>query len=341
MSGLAGLDLQRLRAWLDDQAPGLLPGPLAAEPLTGGRSNLTYLVSSGERRLVLRRPPLGDLPATAHDVGREFRIITALSSTDVPVPTGLRHCEDPGVLGAPFYLMSHVEGQVLRSAAQLAAYDAGVKARLADRVLDTLVAIHEIDPVATGLADLGQADGYLLRQVRRWQKHLDVWGSAHGEVLHGLGRTLADRLPVSPPGALVHGDYRLDNLIVHVSPESLETPAIAAVVDWEMATIGDPLADLGLFLVYWDLVGDLDDNALTTAMGARAGFPAGEVLARRYAARTGADLTALDWYVAFGAFKLAVVLTGVHRREAEHPGPQQRSVAPLIPLLVERARDRL
>jgi aminoglycoside phosphotransferase (APT) family kinase protein len=334
VSGLAGLDLDRLRGWLDAEHPGLLEGPLDAALLTGGRSNLTYAISTPGRRLVLRRPPLGDLPKTAHDVAREFRIITALAPTTVPVPPGVALCTDAEVIGAPFYLMDFVDGRVLRSRADHSAYGAAEKADLADRLVDTLADIHEIDLVAAGLADLGRPDGYLERQVARWQRHLDVWGSNSLERLHALGARLAERRPQTTTTGLVHGDYRLDNLIVG---DGLE---ILAVVDWEMATIGDTVADLGLLLVYWDLVGDVD-NALSTAMGSDAGFPPGDALAQRYASRTGADLGALDWYVAFGAFKLAVVLEGVRQREAEHPVQQQASLDGLIPLLVDRAGERL
>ncbi len=332
MSEHPGLDLSGLRAWLDEQHPGLLSGPLTATALTGGRSNLTFLVESPQIEVVLRRPPLGEQPATAHDVAREFRIITALAGSSVPVPRGILLCEDPAAIGARFYLMQYVDGLVLRTTEDIAAYDRVAKAALADRLVDTLAAVHAVDVDRAGLSDLGRPEGYLRRQVDRWQRHLEVWAadSDHREGLHAVGKRLAERLPVTQRISLVHGDFRLDNLIVDHDLQVL------AVIDWEMATLGDPLADLGLFLVYWDLAGQAD-NALSTAMGPAAGFPPGRDLADRYAEQTGADVSDLEWYIAFGAFKLAVVLEGVRQRESRHPVPGHRSVAGLIPVLLDRA----
>lgn len=334
MSELPGLDLSGLRTWLDEHHPGLLSGPLTSTALTGGRSNLTFLVESPQTQVVLRRPPLGDQPATAHDVAREFRIITALTPSAVPVPRGILLCEDADAIGARFYLMQYVAGLVLRTDQDVAPYDGEAKAALADRLMDTLAAVHAVDLDDAGLSDLGRPEGYLRRQLDRWQRHLEVWGadSPHRAGLQDAGRRLADRMPASERISLVHGDFRLDNLIV--DPDL----RVLAVIDWEMATLGDPLADLGLFLVYWDLAGE-SDNALSTAMGPAAGFPAGDHLAAHYAERTGADLSDLDWYVAFGAFKLAVVLEGVRLRESQHPVPGYRSVAGLIPVLLDRARQ--
>ena len=332
MSEHPGLDLSGLRAWLDEHHPGLLAGPLTATALTGGRSNLTYLVQSPQARVVLRRPPLGEQPATAHDVAREFRIITALAPSAVPVPRGILLCEDPAAIGAPFYLMQYVDGLVLRTTEDIAAYDRVTKSDLADRLVDTLAAVHAVDVDRSGLSDLGRPEGYLRRQLDRWQRHLEVWGtgSDQREGLHAAGERLASTMPETLRIALVHGDFRLDNLIVSSDLEVL------AVIDWEMATLGDPLADLGLFLVYWDLAGQAD-NALSTAMGPATGFPPGADLAGRYAEQTAADLSELQWYIAFGAFKLAVVLEGVRQRETEHPVPGHRSVAGLIPVLLDRA----
>jgi aminoglycoside phosphotransferase (APT) family kinase protein len=336
VGALSGLDLSRLRAWLDRTHPALFPGPLTATMLTGGRSNLTYLVETPHAQLVLRRPPLGDQPATAHDVAREFRIITRLEPSAVPVPRAQLLCEDPEPIGASFYLMQYVEGLVVRRAEELASFDAAAKRDLADRLVDTLAAIHAVDLEATDLSGPGRPGGYLQRQVSRWLRQLEVWGtgSQHQAGLQAVGQRLADQLPATSRTTLVHGDFRLDNLIL--SPDL----AIRAVLDWEMATIGDPLADLGVFLTYWELAGEAGhaDNALSTAMGPSAGLPPGAVLSDRYADRAGADLTELDWYLAFGAFKLAVVLEGVRQRERAHPVPGQGSVAPLIPLLLDRAR---
>ncbi len=330
VTGTAGLDVSALRSWLDGEHPGLLAGPLTASIITGGRSNLTFVVESPQTRVVLRRPPLGEQPATAHDVAREFRILRALAGSAVPVPRAILLCPDPGAIGAPFYLMEQVEGLVLRRAEQLAAYDGRARDALADGLVAALADIHAVDLATTGLTDLGRPEGYLTRQVDRWLRQLAVWGtdSPNRQALQALGERLAAAVPSMSRISLVHGDFRLDNLIVD------DDLKIKAVLDWEMATIGDPLADLGLLLVYWELSG-VAGSALGTAMGPAAGLPVGSEIADRYARRTGSDITDLGWYVALGAFKLAVVLEGVRRRESEHPVPGQRPVTDLIPVLVK------
>jgi aminoglycoside phosphotransferase (APT) family kinase protein len=323
-----------LRAWLAAEHPGLLDGEIGASVLAGGRSNLTFRLETPDRAAVLRRPPLGDAPATAHDMAREFRLISALRGSAVPVPGALVLCDDPAVLGVPFYLMDFVDGQVLRTRELAMGFDESAKADLAARLVDGLADIHAVDVERVGLADLGRPDGYLRRQVERWQRHLGIWGSANDIALQGVATQLAATIPDSSDSTLVHGDYRLDNLIVG---DDLQ---IRAVVDWEMATLGDPLADVGLMLVYWDLVSSVGDS-LASSMGEGAGFPPGRELAGRYAERTGRSIAGLDWYVGLGAFKLAVVLEGVMRRTALNPGQGGDEVEAVIPVLIRGATDRL
>jgi aminoglycoside phosphotransferase (APT) family kinase protein len=324
---LPGADLERLRGHLAQVRPGLVAGPLTGQLIPGGRSNLTYLVTDGHHEWVLRRPPLGHVLATAHDMAREHRVITALAGTAVPVPATVVLCPDPAVLGAPFYLMEKVEGTVYRSPADhdqpgappAAAPDdrpgslppPAERERLARAMVATLAALHRVDPAAVGLAGdppppFGRPDGFLARQVRRWGKQLAASRTRDLPGIEQLAERLAGSVPPSPAPAIVHGDYRLDNLLVRDG-------RIAAVLDWEMSTLGDPLTDLGLLLVYWDHIPTLD-SPVGAGVGARHGFPAGATLVAWYAAGTGADVSGLGWYVAMGAFKLAVILEGIHCR---------------------------
>ncbi|MFF5175836.1 phosphotransferase family protein [Micromonospora sp. NPDC000089] len=308
-----GLDLDRLAEHLAQHRPELAGGPLSATLIAGGKSNLTYLVRAGEREVVLRRPPLGHVLATAHDMAREFRVISALAPTDVPVPGALLLCADPEVIGAPFYLMERVTGEVFRSRAQTDPLGADRRRELALAMMDTLAALHRVDPAEVGLADFGRPEGYLGRQVRRWAGQLD---RSRSRELPGIDE-LRDLLAASVPeganaGRIVHGDYRLDNLLAGVDPVS-----VRAVLDWEMATLGDPLADLGLLLTYWDVLGDselAEGNPVADGIGPRAGFPTGAELIDRYARRSGVDVGPLHWHVALGCFKLAVICEGIHYR---------------------------
>jgi aminoglycoside phosphotransferase (APT) family kinase protein len=309
----AGLDLDRLITYLRAHRPELLDGVPRARLIAGGRSNLTYHVHAGAREFVLRRPPLGHVLATAHDMSREFRVISALAGTGVPVPATLLLCPDAAVIGAPFYLMEWVPGVVYRDRAQTDQLSAEQRRRLALAMMDTLATLHGVDPASVGLADFGRPEGYLARQVRRWGGQLD---QSRSRPLPGMAE-LREWLSTSAPeganaGRIVHGDYRLDNLLAEPEPVT-----IRAVLDWEMATLGDPLADLGLLLTYWDVLGDRDDvagNPVADGLGPRAGFPAGAELIERYASRSAVDVGPLDWHIALGCFKLAVICEGIHYR---------------------------
>ncbi|WP_316527771.1 phosphotransferase family protein [Kitasatospora brasiliensis] len=301
-----GLDLGRLRSHLDRELPGLVQGPLRADLIEGGRSNLTYVLSDGASRWVLRRPPLGHVLATAHDMGRECRVMTALCDTGVPVPRTLLLDQGDDTLGAPWYLMEYVPGTAHRDAAPLAALGEERVRALGSRLVETLATLHRIDPAAVGLEDFGHPDGYLERQLRRWSQQLAASRSRDLPDLDRLHALLAERLPVSPAPALIHGDYRLDNVLVD------DRDSIAAVLDWEMSTLGDPLTDIGLLVMYTELAG-VGGGIIPSAMTA-SGFPKPDEIVAQYAELTGRQAEDLDWYVAFASFKLAAVAEGIHFR---------------------------
>jgi aminoglycoside phosphotransferase (APT) family kinase protein len=282
--------------------------------ISGGKSNLTYLVRGAAGSVVLRRPPLHHVLPTAHDMVREYRVIAALADSAVPVPRALHLCTDEDVLGAPFMVMSYVAGPIARGSLPPGYADTPDERRaIGEALVDTLAALHGVDPDAVGLAGFGRPDGYLSRQVSRWSKQ---WAATPGDPmseLDGLAAALAATVPDGPSGPIVHGDFRLDNTVL--APE--RPGRIAAVLDWEMSTRGDPLADLGLMLVYWVQPGDDDIRraaAPSSTVTTLPGFPSRAEVVRRYATRTGRDLSQLGWYLAFGYFKLAVVLAGVAAR---------------------------
>ncbi|MEV5988947.1 phosphotransferase family protein [Streptomyces sp. NPDC052051] len=301
-----GLDLDRLRGLLDAERPGLVGGPLTGRLIEGGRSNLTYAVSDGTATWVVRRPPLGHVLATAHDMKREHRVLSALHPTAVPVPRPVLLCEDESVLGAPFYVMDFVAGTPYRTADQLAPLGPERTREAVLSLVDTLVELHAVDPAEVGLADFGRPEGFLERQLRRWGKQL---AASRGRELPGiddLHALLGRHLPTSPAPTVVHGDYRLDNVLIGADDR------IEAILDWEMSTLGDPLTDLGLLVMYCTPLGMPDSPVSTTAEA--PGHPSPAELVERYAARSGRDVTALSWYTAFAWFKLAVILEGIHYR---------------------------
>jgi aminoglycoside phosphotransferase (APT) family kinase protein len=326
-----GLDLPRLAAYLDAKAPGLVSSGLRAELVAGGRSNLTYVINEV---FVLRRPPLGHVLATAHDMAREFRVISALGATAVPVPEALLLCEDDSVVGAPFYLMARVPGVVLRHRAQTDPLGDENRRTVAFAMMDTLAQLHLVDPDEVGLADFGRPDGFLARQVRRWTGQLEKSRSRDLPAADTLRERLVATIPTSSRTGIVHGDYRLDNLIV--DPDTLR---VAAVLDWEMATVGDPLTDLGLLLAYWNVLNSLqnDVNPIGDGAGPQAGFPTGDELLQRYA-RSAPLSDDLHWYVGLACYKLAIVLEGIHFRytNGQTVGAGFDQIGELVPPLLEK-----
>ena len=305
MTELPGLDLDALRAWFEQACPGEVTGPLTGTLIAGGKSNLTYVVGDGAQEWVVRRPPLGHVLATAHDMAREHRVMTALRDTDVAVPRTYALCEDDSVIGAPFYVMERVHGTPYRTAAELAALGPSRTRAISERTVETLATLHSVDPAAVGLADFGRPEGFLERQVRRWKKQLDASRSRDLEGADALHDLLAASIPAEQRPAIVHGDYRLDNLLID------EDDRVAAVLDWEMATLGDPLTDVGLMLVYGDLARLTDSVADASSA---PGYLAGDDVVALYAERSGRDLSAMGFYLGLASFKLAVILEGIHFR---------------------------
>lgn len=302
MTSPPGLDLERLTAWW---ATAPLPepgGPLSAELVAGGKSNLTYVVTDGTASWVVRRPPLGHVLATAHDMAREYRVISALRDTAVPVPATYALCRDEDVLGAPFYVMERVEGRPYRRAAELAPLGPRRTRTIAEGLVDTLAALHAVDPAAVGLADFGRPRGYLERQVRRWKKQLDASRSRDLPAADELHALLAADVPAETAASIVHGDFRLDNVLVDASD------TVTAVLDWEMATLGDPLADLALLLIYHRA------GEAITDVAAAPGFPTEDEIVARYTAHGGREVSRFGFHLGLAAFKLAVISEGIHYR---------------------------
>ncbi|KOU03879.1 phosphotransferase family protein [Streptomyces californicus] len=330
-----GLDPESLRARLDRERPGLVSGPLHARLIEGGRSNLTYVVGDGTGQWVVRRPPLGHVLATAHDMAREYRVISGLHPTAVPVPEPLLLCEDDAVLGAPFYVMEYVEGVPYRTAEQLAPLGPERTRAAVLGLVDTLVDLHAVDPGAVGLGDFGRPEGFLERQLRRWGKQLDASRNRELAGVDALHADLGRSLPASPAPTVVHGDYRLDNVLL--GPDE----RIRAVLDWEMSTLGDPLTDLGLLVMYSSDLG-LPESPVSTTSGA-PGHPSPAELIERYAARSGRDTSAISWYTAFAWFKLAVILEGIHYRYTlgQTVGAGFDRIGDLVPVFIEHGRTTL
>ncbi|MFE7316225.1 phosphotransferase family protein [Streptomyces sp. NPDC057555] len=333
-----GLDLARLREHLDRERPGLVSGPLRAQLIEGGRSNLTYRVTDGTGSWVVRRPPLGHVLATAHDMRREHRVISALHDTAVPVPRTLLLCEDEAVIGAPFYVMELVAGTPYRSTEQLAALGPERTRAVVLSLVDTLVELHAVDPQAAGLGDFGRPDGFLERQLRRWGKQLAASKNRDLPGIDALHEALGRALPASPAPTVVHGDYRLDNVLVEPRQGG---DAITAVLDWEMSTLGDPLTDLGLLAMYCTDLG-LPKSPVSTTSGA-PGHPGPDELIARYAERSGRDVAQIAWYTAFAWFKLAVILEGIHYRYTlgQTVGAGFDRIGELVPLFIDRGLTTL
>lgn len=346
IAGVPGVENpQGLAKWLAEAGLTDLGELRGVRLIAGGRSNLTYRLDLDGGRVVLRRPPLGHVLPTAHDMNREYRVLSALAGTAVPVPVTLASCQDPGIIGAPFYLMRFVDGLVLRTAEDGAVLSPEQAGELSNLLAETMASIHGVDVEAVGLGDFGRPAGYLTRQLSRWQRQREL---SHTRELPGyekLVQRLAAGLPDSADGTLVHGDFRLDNTLVQLS----QPARVAAVVDWEMSTLGDPLADLGLTLSYWadgaNAIGSegLPETTLRATVTSLPGFWSRAQFAARYAELTGRDVSGIGYYIAFGYFKLAIVLEGIHARFLQHQtvGEGFDREGQAVPALIERAHQLL
>jgi aminoglycoside phosphotransferase (APT) family kinase protein len=303
-----GVDLARLQPWFAAHVEGATGGPLHASLISGGRSNLTYAIGDDAHEWVLRRPPLGHVLPTAHDMAREHTVLSALAPTDVPVPRTLAFCADESVNDAPFYVMEKVDGLILRTPSELAHLSPTDARRCSEALIDVLVAIHAVDYRSVGLGDFGHPDGYIERQVRRWGEQWERSKSGELPAIEELARRLRAALPTSPAPTIVHGDYRLDNTMLAAD----DPGRIVAVLDWEMATLGDPLSDMGLFLVYWGR--DQSLAGASPSMTPGAGFLTRAEIAARYATASGRDVSQLDFYEMLASYKLAIILAGIHAR---------------------------
>jgi aminoglycoside phosphotransferase (APT) family kinase protein len=337
-----GVDCRRVATWLAPLVGGL-EGELHAELIEGGRSNLTYVIHDAARSWVLRRPPLAHVLPTAHDMAREHRVLSALQDTEIPVPRTIGLCVDLEVLGVPFYVMERVVGFTVRDT-----YPEGLpdtpeaRAAMSRSLVRTLAALHEVDPEKVGLGEFGKPAGYLERQVRRWWSQWEMSRTRELAAMDTLRTALEQGLPEQTPAGIVHGDYRLDNVLI--GPD--DPARIAAILDWEMCTIGDPLADLGLLLVYWADRTD-DSNRLAafalSPITAQPGFLLRDELVDEYARLSSRPLEHLNWYWALGFYKLAIVAEGIHARYlmGMTVGEGFELMGPRVPHLVEQGLGRL
>ena len=306
-SSVPGIDLERLLPWFRTNVAPV--GELSAELIGHGRSNLTYRLRCGDDSWVLRRPPLSHVQATAHDMSREFRILSALAPTDFPAPKPYALCSDESVSGAQFYVMEYVDGFIAVDAVEVSKrFDESRRRKIGEELVEVLVKLHAFVPAEIGLADFGKPQGYLERQVRRFSEQLVQIRYRETPELDELARRLKDAIPAERKPGIVHGDYRLDNAILD------DAGHIIAVLDWEMCTLGDSLADMGLLHMYWG-----SPTSAQLAIGGMTvmtlpGFPTWEEASALYEERSGTDLRGLDFYTVLAHFKLGVILENMYKR---------------------------
>lgn len=311
---LPGIDLPAVRRWVSAVLPQAV-APLTLTRVGDGRSNLTYRVDDGAgHRWVVRRPPVGPRLPSAHDMAREHRLIAALGPAGVPVPEALGLCEDETVTGAPFYLMEHVDGIVITDRDDALAVPAAVREHAGPAAIEALVSLHEVDVERAGLADLARHGSYAERQLRRWLAQWKASSLDQRPEIEQAHALLSAAIPPQRTTGIVHGDYKLENLVLDRAGD------VRAILDWELCTLGDPLADLGLLLVYWSEPGDDLRIGLGPKSPTRApGFATREELVAAYARRSGGNLDGLPFFRALGAWKLAIIVEGVRRRFRDDP----------------------
>jgi len=330
----ASVPVAPLAAWLDRSLGGPR-GPVSVAAIGQGRSNLTFRVERGGRAYVLRRPPRGELPETAHDMLREHRVLTALAGTRVRAPRPVAVCADPSVMGVPFYLMEVVDGLVIREELP-AAWSHGERAGVGAELVDALAELHTVDYAAAGLADLGRPQGYTDRQVSRWTRQWEVMATRDLPDVEAVRSWLEAHVPDDGPAAVVHGDYKLDNVVFSADAP----PRLRAVLDWEMATLGDPLADLGYLLNFWPEPGEATVTTMSPVT-LQPGFLPRAALVERYAAATGFELRDLTFYRALAMWKLAILCEGLYKRylAGKAGGTWYAVLERAVPVMARQARE--
>lgn len=311
-----GLRIASLSSWMQDKIAGFdASSDLQATLLAGGRSNISYkLTDASGSSWVLRRPPLGHIMPSAHDMGREFRVLSGLNSVSFPTPSTRGYCEDESVIGAKFMMMDFIDGRVIESAQTATSLSAAEAGEISQELVDTLARLHAVDPTAAGLDQLGKPAGYLQRQVKRWGEQWQITKTRELpeiETLHAWLKTAMAKVPESLPTSIVHGDYRIDNVIL-----AGDKSEIVAVLDWEMSTLGDPISDLAISLVYWSQATDTLRKKIPVAEDVTSGpgFWSRQQVLDRYVSQTGLDISHLNECVALACFKLAVIMESIHHR---------------------------
>jgi aminoglycoside phosphotransferase (APT) family kinase protein len=337
---VTGIDQARLIPWLVERLPELQP-PLRFTRVGEGQSNLTFRVDDAAgHTVVLRRPPLGEILASAHDMDREHRILTGLAAAGARVPRPLAACDDAGVTGAPFYVMEYVDGTILTKVQAAEGLAPAARARALRSLVETLVELQAVDLDAAGLGDFKRPESLASRQLRRWTRQWEASKTAELPVIEEVAEQLAALMPAEHESVLVHGDYRLDNAVLADDGE------VKAVLDWELCTVGDPLADVGLAIAYWNELGTVAGGPgalFREPVTAVEGFPAGRELAAEYARASGRDLDGLQFWIAFAYWKIAIIVEGVYRRWLNDPGNGSGAGAlqPAVARLAGLARSAL
>ena len=339
-TAVPGIDVPRLTAWLARTLPELDP-PFAFVRVGEGQSNLTFRVDDAAgRAVVLRRPPLGEILASAHDMTREHRILSGLAPAGARVPRPLALCDDPAVTGAPFYVMEHVDGLILTKVETTAPLPVEARATAARSLVTTLTELQSVDLEAAGLGDFRRPESLISRQLRRWTRQWHASKTRDLPLIDELAELFADRMPEERESVLAHGDYRLDNAVLADDGE------VRAVLDWELCTVGDPMADVGLMIAYWNELGAVAgtrDALFREPVTAQPGFPTAHEVAADYGRVSGRPLDDLGFWVAFAYWKIAVIVEGVYRRWLNDPsnGSDAGVLRPAVPRLAELAREAL
>ena len=331
-----GINVANVTKWFEDHVPEVAT-PLTFTLIAGGRSTLTVRVEDAEGRAwALRRPPLHHVLQSAHDMVREHRLMHALGPAGIPVPVTVGLCTDEAVNERPFFVMEFVDGHILRTAPEAeAAFDEATRRQVGDHMADTLAALHAVEPADVGLDDLGRHEGYIERQLKRWRgqyEQMQVEGVDHGGLVERVSDELARRVPVQQRTSVVHGDYRMDNTVLD------DTGRVRAILDWEICTLGDPLADLGLLMVYW---ADPTDSMAVLGLSPTTarGFSTRDQVLERYAEVSPLDVSGIGYYTAFGYWKLACILQGVYARYVAGAGAGDQGSVDGFPIQVARLAE--